>query len=70
MKNNKLKIFILLFCLLLLTGCSKVLKDADNKVVQNEETGGTITENIICKPNNKTTIEIYEEYAFLPIEHK
>ncbi len=62
MKNNKLKIFILLFCLLLLTGCSKVLKDADNKVVQNEETGGTITENIICKPNNKTTIEIYEEY--------
>lgn len=62
MKNKKSKVFLLLICLLLLTGCSKVLKGEDNQVVKNEETGGTITENIICKPTDKATIEIYEEY--------
>ena len=62
MKNKKTKLLILLFCLLLLTGCSKALKDGENKIVKNEETGQTITENIICRPEDDKTIEIYKNY--------
>ena len=60
-KSNKLKILIVLLCIITLTGCTKVLKGEDNQVVRNEETGQSITENIICKPTNKKTIAIYEE---------
>lgn len=59
---KKRKIAILLLCVFLLTGCTKMLKDKDNKVVKNEATGQTITENIICKPTDKSTLKIYEEY--------
>ena len=34
---KKRKIAILLLCLFLLTGCTKMLKDGDNKVVKNEK---------------------------------
>lgn len=60
MKKHQ-KIFVLLLCLFLLTGCTKLLKDSDNKIVKNEETGSTITENIICRPTNESTISIYEK---------
>lgn len=59
---KKKKIVILLLCLFLLTGCTKTLKDKDNKVVKNEKTGQVITENVICKPTDKSTLAIYEEY--------
>ena len=59
---KKRKIAILLLCMFLLTGCTKMLKDKDNKVVKNEVTGQTITENIICKPTDESTLKIYEEY--------
>ena len=49
MKNKKIKVFAILLCLFLLTGCSKVLKD-EKEVVKNPETGQALTENIICKP--------------------
>ena len=62
MKNNNLKkIFVLLLCLFLLTGCTKILKDSDKKPVKNEETGQILTENIICKPTNEATINTYVE---------
>lgn len=56
------KILVLIVCVLMLTGCTKMLKDSDKKPVKNPETGAMITENIICKPTNKNTIEIYEKY--------
>lgn len=59
---KKRKIVVLLLCLFLLTGCTKMLKDQDKKVVKNDETGQAITENIICRPTDKTTLEIYKEY--------
>ena len=59
---KKRKIAILLLCVFLLTGCTKMLKDKDNKVVKNEITGQTITENIICKPTDESTLKIYDEY--------
>ena len=59
---KKRKIVILLLCIFLLTGCTKMLKDKDNQVVKNEITGQTITENIICKPTDESTLKIYDEY--------
>ena len=61
MKRNYQKILLLILFVLLLTGCTKILKDSNNKVVRNKETGQTITENIICKKTNKKIIKIYEE---------
>lgn len=61
MKNQKYKITIILFLLLLtMTGCTKQLTDKNNKVVKNELTGQTLTANILCKPTNKETIKIYK----------
>ena len=59
MKQSKRKILLVILCLFLLTGCTKTLRD-DKKVVKNEETGQVVTENIICKPTEKSSIEIYE----------
>lgn len=55
------KVLVLLLAVFLLTGCTKFLKDKDNKPIRNEETGQMITENIICRPTNESTIAIYEE---------
>ncbi|MBQ6547207.1 MAG: YidC/Oxa1 family membrane protein insertase [Bacilli bacterium] len=62
MKNKKIvKVLVLLVLLITLTGCTHMLKGKDGKPVRNEETGQTITENIICKPTDKKTIKIYKE---------
>ena len=61
MKEKYKKILLLILCIFLLTGCTKMLKDSDKKIVRNPATGQTLTENIICKPTNQKTIEIYEE---------
>ena len=62
MKNKKLsKILVLVFLVITLSGCTKVLKDKDKKAVKNTETGQNITENILCRPTEKKTIEIYEK---------
>lgn len=60
MKNSK-KIFLIILTVLLLTGCTKQLKDSDKKVVVNEKTGQSITENIICKPTNSDVVKLYED---------
>ena len=59
---KKRKLLVLLLCLSLLTGCTKMLKNSENQVVKNDVTGQTIVENVICKPTNKETLKIYEEY--------
>lgn len=59
MKNKK--IIMIILCIFMLTGCTKILKDSDKKVVKNPETGQAITENIICKPTDKDAIKIYED---------
>lgn len=50
MKKNKKIILTLLILLVLLTGCTKQLKDANGKVVKNEATNQVLVENILCKP--------------------
>jgi len=59
---KKRRILVLLLSIFLLTGCTETLKDKDNKIVRNEETGQTITENVICRPTEESALQIYEEY--------
>ena len=63
MKKNKRKIrlIIVLFLLLVTTGCTKTLTDSNKKPVKNDETGQTLTENILCRPTNQYTKKIYEK---------
>ena len=61
MNKKRLNIFIILTCILLLTGCTKYLKDDNKKTIINESTGQSITENIICRPTNEEVIKIYKE---------
>ena len=63
MKKSKMKKkFILILVLLLLTtGCTKTLTDKNKKPVRNEKTGQNLTENILCKPTNKTNLKLYKE---------
>ncbi len=58
---KKKKILIVVLLLLLITGCTKPLKGKDNKAVINEVTGQNLTENILCRPTDKETIELYEK---------
>lgn len=62
MKKNKNKIVILLITVLLLTtGCTQTLKDNKKKVVTNPETGQSLTKNILCQPESKEIIKLYEK---------
>ena len=62
MKKNKRKFIVLsLLILLLTTGCTTQLKDANKKPVQNPETGQSLTKNILCQPETKELIKLYEE---------
>lgn len=58
---TKKKMILVLISVFMLTGCTTILKDKDNKTVVNPETGQSITENIICKPTDESVVKIYEE---------
>lgn len=55
------KILITIILVMSLTGCTKILKNDQKKVVQNIETGQNLTENILCKPKNENVIKLYED---------
>ena len=50
--KNKSKILILL-TILLLTGCTKQLKDTSGQVVRHPITGQGLVENVLCRPENE-----------------
>ncbi len=59
----KKKIIILVTIMLLVTtGCTKTLSDGDNNKVINEETGQSLTSNILCLPEDEKLLETYKEY--------
>lgn len=58
--KNKNKILILL-TILLLTGCTKQLKNSEGQVVKHPETGQALVENVLCRPENEESIKKYEE---------
>lgn len=57
MKKNRKLLIIVIALVFLLTGCTKQLKDADGKVIQDEKTNQTLVENILCRP-----VELKETY--------
>lgn len=59
--NKKLKVAILTIIMFLTVGCTKYVKDDNNKQVINETTGQTLTANILCKPTSDELYKIYEE---------
>ena len=61
MKNNKKLIIILLLLTLTLTGCTKNLKGADGKTVENKETGQVLPSNIVCAPTDEDNLKIYRD---------
>ncbi|MCI9233190.1 MAG: YidC/Oxa1 family membrane protein insertase [Bacilli bacterium] len=62
MKKKKL-ILIMMLCAITLsaTGCTTLLKDEKGKAVQNPVTGQNLPKNILCRPESKKTIEVYED---------
>ena len=60
-RTKKIKLLAIVFLLLLTTGCTKTLTDKNHKAVKNELTGQTLTKNILCKPTNSKTTEIYKK---------
>ena len=60
-KLTKSKILLVLILLLTLTGCTKPLRDENNKAVRDPRTGQSLTANIVCKPTNEKIIKLYKE---------
>ena len=58
--KKKLKIILIVFLLVLSTGCTKYVKDGKQNVTY-EKTGQTLTANILCKPQEQDLYKIYEE---------
>ena len=59
--KKRYKVLIIAVILLLITGCTKTIKDG-KKAVTFDETGQTLTANILCKPTNEELYKEYEEY--------
>ena len=57
MKKNKKLLIVALLSMLLLTGCTKQLKDAEGKIIESDKTKQVLVENILCQP-----VELKEEY--------
>ena len=58
--KKRYKILIIALILLLLTGCTKTVKDG-KKAVTYDATGQTLTANILCKPTDPELYTKYEE---------
>lgn len=63
MKKNKKLFIVLILMVLLLTGCTKQLKDASGNIVKDEKTNQVLVENILCRPVNLKDkyIEVIEQ---------
>jgi len=59
--NKKIQICLLSIMLLLVTGCTKYVKDDNKQAVINETTGQTLTSNILCKPESEELLKAYQD---------
>ena len=67
--KKKTKYFLLLLLLIVTTGCTTYLKGSDGKPVVNNETGQSLTENILCRPTEKEAIKLFSQaYGALTIK--
>ncbi len=60
-KHKKIKIILLVLLVVIVTGCTKQLKNSEGKIVKNNETGQVLPSNILCKPNDKDILKLYEK---------
>lgn len=58
----KKKILLLVVILFTLSGCTKYISDDNKKRVVYEVTGQSLPSNILCKPEDKDLLKIYEQY--------
>lgn len=58
----KKKRLLLVVILLTLSGCTKYISDDNKKRVVYEVTGQSLPSNILCKPEDKDLLKIYEQY--------
>lgn len=63
MKKNKkvLKISLVVLSIFMLTGCTRTLTDENKKPVKYEETGRSLTDNILCRPTEEGVVNLYKE---------
>ncbi|MBR6073377.1 MAG: membrane protein insertase YidC [Bacilli bacterium] len=62
MKNTKKVLLVLLVVIITMTGCTKQIQTEDKKRVQNDQTGQTLTSNILCLPKDEQLLNKYTEY--------
>ena len=65
MKKAMKKILIFLFLIVMITGCTTVLKDPKTKKAVTYEDKNlkiTLNQNILCKPTNKGVLKKYDKY--------
>ena len=65
MKKNIKKIFILLFLVIALTGCTQILKDGKTKKAvfyENDSVKITLYQNILCQPTDKGLVKEYNKH--------
>lgn len=60
-KSKFLKVLSLILVVLVLSGCTKYVK-VDKKTIPIKSTGQNLTDNILCKPENKEVLELYEKH--------
>ena len=61
--TKKLKIAVLVCCVMLLGGCeSNYLVDKDKNNIIYERTGQTLPKDILCRPNDKELLKLYKKY--------
>lgn len=61
MKKKYFKLLLVILMVFSVTGCTKYLKDENNKNVQNVETGQNLPSNILCRPEDENVIKLYED---------
>lgn len=59
--KNGLLLFLILF---IVTGCTTYMKGDDGKPLVNKTTGQSLPENILCRPTDEETIELYEANGY------
>jgi len=62
MKKGKIKFLILIVTIMFISsGCTEFIKDGKQNVIY-EETGQTLTKNILCKPEDESIVELYKQH--------
>jgi len=59
---KKIKTILVVFAVLVLTGCGSTIKNDKKQVEIYKPTGQTLQNNILCKPTKKDLIKLYTKY--------